>query len=54
MADRERESGSKAGKNTENSTSDSTENESSEEEGDIYEVEKIVGMTTNKVGLAVR
>ncbi len=49
MADKEETDSQVTGKNMENGSSDSDENDASEGEDDIYEVEKIVGMTNNKV-----
>ena len=43
------EMSSATGENTVNTTTNTEGNDSTEEDDDIYEVEKIVGMTTSKV-----
>ena len=43
------EMSSATGENTVNTTTNTEGNDSTEEDHDIYEVEKIVGMTTSKV-----
>ena len=48
MADAESRGSQATGENT-NTTANTDGNDSTEEDDDIYEVEKIVGMTTSKV-----
>ena len=48
MADTESRGSQATGENT-NTTTNTDGNDSTEEDDDIYEVEKIVGMTTSKV-----
>ena len=48
MADHQESDSQATGENTVNTTTN-TGNDSSEDDDDIYEVEKIVGMTTSKV-----
>ena len=49
MAERAESDSQATGENTVNTTTNTEGNDSTEEDDDIYEVEKIVGMTTSKV-----